>query len=710
MVQPIDLDCSKTSTAHATNDSCPAPVAPPRVNGSLSAHQGADRSLPTFSSVALQSEIARSLATDGDARTVLQSCAETIAQHSGVALTRLWVIEAGVMNLQASAGLHVNQDDARAQVPVGQFSVGHIARTRESLLTNSILDQPHVHDKEWSRREGMTSFAGCPLLVENELVGVLALFDRKPIPAPTYVALTETAPDIALAIKRHLPGHASGPLVAGLHAEDAVIVSTPDGVIADWNRGAEKTFGYRRHEAIAMPLAILVPEDCADEHRDIMARAARGEQVARPDTMRRHKSGRNLDVRLSVSPLRDLAGAPLGAVTVAHDLADLKRLQQQFCAAQKNEVFGQLASGVAHDFNNLLTVILGYCEIVINRLALNDPLRDLLGEIHKAGQRAETLTRQLLAFSRKNLIEPKVLDLNAVVSDTEKMLRRLIGEDVLMTTIFAPTLKPVKLDPGQMQQVVLNLAVNARDAMPNGGRLTIETANVSLNEAYAASHPNVLPGDYVLFAMSDTGVGMSPAICARIFEPLFTTKGPGKGTGLGLTTVHSIVAQAGGHIQVYSEFGRGTTFRIYLPQVEDPVLSSQSYSHLRTIPRGNETVLLVEDEDSVRKLAHHVLELSGYKVLQAANGEEALSLAHGHAGPIHLLLTDVVMPHLGGRLLADRLLLIKPQAKVLFLSGYTNDAIVRHGVLESELAFLQKPFTTGALAQKVREVLDTPPR
>jgi CheY-like chemotaxis protein len=345
---------------------------------------------------------------------------------------------------------------------------------------------------------------------------------------------------------------------------------------------------------------------------------------------------------------------------------------------------------------------------VLNRLPAGDPLRDLLSEIEKAGRRGESLSKQLLTFNREKTIEPKVLDLNAVVSDTDKMLRRLIGEDILMTTVLAPQLRPVQIDPGQVQQIILNLAVNARDAMPRGGRLTIETENVALDEAYAAAHPHVQPGEYVLLALSDTGVGMPPAVKAHIFDPLFTTKGPGKGTGLGLTIVKSIVNQYGGHIEVYSEVGRGSSFKIYLPQAEEAMFPSKSNPQLRTIPRGTETVLLVEDEDSVRSLAKHVLELSGYQVLDAGDGEAALQLADAYSGPIHLLVTDVVMPQLGGRLLADRLVQRKPQLKLLFLSGYTNEAVVRHGVLESEYAFLQKPFTTAALAQKVRDVLDQP--
>ena len=659
------------------------------------------------SSLILQGELSKILAKKHDERNALQACAEAVVRQTGIALTRIWLFQDGVLTLQASAGLFIETDDERARIPIGQFSIGHIARTRQPLLTNSILDHPHIHDKEWCQREGLTAFAGCPLLVGNALEGVIVMFDKKPIPKEIFETLKDAARDIARAVKPTRPSVAldspAAPLGMNPDAEHAIIITTPDSVIVDWNCGAEKLFGYRRAEAVGQSLDFLVLPEQLGDHIDLMQQAEKGGPVSRTETSRYHKSGQLVDVRLTVSALRDAAGDVVGIITVAHDLAEVKLLEQQYCIAQKMEVFGQLAGGVAHDFNNLLTVILGYSEIAIGRLTPNDSIREMLSEIYKAGTRAETLTRQLLAFSRKKVIEPKILDLNAVVSDTEKMLRRLIGEDILMTTLFAPTLKPVKVDLGQMQQVILNLAVNARDAMPRGGRLTIETANITLDETYSF----LQPGEYVYFAISDTGVGMTDAIKARIFEPLFTTKGPGKGTGLGLTTVNTIVNKYGGHVEVSSEVGQGTTFKIYLPQAQEPV-SSKSYPQMRTIPRGSETILLVEDEDSVRTLAKHVLELNGYKVLESMSGEQALRIATAHAAPIQLLLSDVVMPQPCGMPLAERLLAIKPELKILFLSGYTDDAVQRYGVLDSGFAFLQKPFSTIALIQKVRDVLDGP--
>jgi PAS domain S-box-containing protein len=410
-------------------------------------------------------------------------------------------------------------------------------------------------------------------------------------------------------------------------------------------------------------------------------------------------------VRRRIEPDTDATGRVVRLVGVSQDITAWRRLEEQFRQAQKMEAVGTLAGGVAHDFNNLLTVINGYSDLLLSDLEPGDPMRELLVEIHKAGVQGALLTRQMLMFSRQQVVEPKVLDLNAVIADTEKMLRRLIREDIILTTALAPSLAAVKSDPGQLEQVLMNLSVNARDAMPHGGRLTIETRNVTLDETYNRMHPQVRPGEYVLLAVSDTGTGMDPQTKARVFEPFFTTKGAGKGTGLGLAVVHGVVTQGEGHIEVYSEVGQGTTFKLYLPAVKEQLKSGKSVHGLDPMPRGSETLLLVEDEDAVRALARHVLTACGYTVLEAADGRDAVQVAERHAGSIDLVVSDVVMPHLGGRQLVERLVAVRPGMKVLFLSGYTDYAVVRHGVLEADHAFLQKPFTPTALAQKVRDVL-----
>ena len=384
----------------------------------------------------------------------------------------------------------------------------------------------------------------------------------------------------------------------------------------------------------------------------------------------------------------------------------LRQSEERLRQGQKMEAVGRLAGGVAHDFNNLLTVITSYSDLLLEDLALDDPKRDDVGEIRKAAEGAAALTRQLLAFSRQQVLEPKVLDLKAIVTGTEKLLRRLIGEDVQLTTALAPDLGAVKADPVQLEQIIINLAVNARDAMPTGGRLTIEAANVEMDEVYVRSHAPARPGHYVMLAMSDTGIGMDEQTKARIFEPFFTTKERGKGTGLGLATAYGIVKQAGGFIWVYSEPGRGTSFKVYLPRVDEPVEPAVARTATAEPGRGTETVLVVEDAASVRMVTRQVLERYGYAVLEAPNGDTALRLAAKHHGPIHLLLTDVVMPGLSGRQLAEQLAQLRPDMKVLYVSGYGDSAVVHHGILEAGVAYLQKPFTPESLARRVRDALD----
>ena len=384
----------------------------------------------------------------------------------------------------------------------------------------------------------------------------------------------------------------------------------------------------------------------------------------------------------------------------------LRKSEEQLRQSQKVEAIGRLAGGIAHDFNNLLTIINGYTELLLARLPPQDRTSRDINEIRKAGMRAASLTRQLLAFSRKQILEPKVLDMNAIVVELEKMLRRLIGEDVRLTIVQAPGLRRIKADPGQIEQVIMILVVNARDAMPQGGNLTLETANVDLDEAYAGRHVGVRSGAYILLAVSDTGSGIDKESMSHIFEPFYTTKGPGKGTGLGLSTVYGIVKQSGGNVWAYSEPGRGTTFKIYLPQAEGTVDRQSRDGQRAGIARGSETLLLVEDQKELRELVREMLEMNGYTVVAAGDGLEALEICQRHEGRIDLMLSDVVMPQMGGRELAQRLATLRPEMKVLYMSGYTSNAIVHHGILDPGTMLLQKPFTPDGLARKVREVLD----
>ena len=389
-------------------------------------------------------------------------------------------------------------------------------------------------------------------------------------------------------------------------------------------------------------------------------------------------------------------------------LEALHNTEKQLVQSQKLEAVGRLAGGISHDFNNLLTVILGYSDISKRNLKEGDPLKRNLEEITKASERAASLTRQLLAFSRKQVMQPKVFDLNTVVTDLEKMLRRMIGEDVELRVSPGSDLGNIKADPVQLEQVIMNMVVNARDAMPKGGKLSIETSNVYLDESYAREHVSVVPGDYVMLAISDTGCGMDEETRLRIFEPFFTTKESGKGTGLGLSMVYGIVRQSGGNIWVYSEEGRGTTFKIYFPRVTAEAEEYKRATQTSDVPKGSETILLVEDAEWVRTLARQVLETAGYRVLEAGSAETAITLCENINGDkIDLLLTDVVMPGMSGNDMSRVLLTKQPGMPVLYMSGYTDDAIVQHGVLEPGINFLQKPFSPGALASKVREVLDT---
>jgi len=488
-----------------------------------------------------------------------------------------------------------------------------------------------------------------------------------------------------------------------------ILITDPnqkDNPIIFVNSGFERMTGYGLAESLGKNCRFLQGKETDHETVGELRTAIAEGRSCSVEILNNRKDGTSFWNQLTVSPVLGPTGKLAHFVGVQTDVSQRRRLEEQYHQAQKMEAIGQLAGGVAHDFNNLLTVINGYCDLILNQFDLSDSMRELLMEIHKAGERAGTLTRQLLAFSRQQVLAPKVLNLNDIVNDTEKMLRRLIGEDVVLATKLSPNLGRVKADPGQIEQVLMNLAVNARDAMTHGGSLTIETQSVTLDQSYCKPFADLEPGKYVLLAVSDTGCGMDEAIKSRIFEPFFTTKRQGKGTGLGLATVHGIVKQSRGHVAVYSEVGLGTTFKVYLPQVSGPLTNIRADVPSVAMPTGTATILLVEDEDAVRALAMNILSSCGYRMIEATNGKDALLLAEKEPGPIHLLISDVVMPHLGGRALAEQVISKRPECRTLFLSGYTDDAIIRHGVLGAEFAFLQKPFSPSTLAQKVRSVLD----
>jgi PAS domain S-box-containing protein len=478
------------------------------------------------------------------------------------------------------------------------------------------------------------------------------------------------------------------------------IVVTVEGVIREANPGMTDILGYPLDELLGRPVTDFIP---AELHAEVARRVREGVE-GRYEFEVRRKDGRTILLEATTKNL-PVGGRP-GRISAVRDITSLRSLEHQLRQAQKMEAVGRLAGGVAHDFNNLLTAIFGYAELLAEDLPSDHPGREDLKEIRTAATRASALTRQLLAFSRQQVLQPVVLNLNDVVENVDKMLHRLLGEDVELESHLARDLGNVRADAGQIEQVIMNLTVNARDAMPTGGKITIETANVDLDAGYADRHQPVLPGRFVMLAVSDTGTGMDETTKAKVFEPFFTTKEAGKGTGLGLATVYGIVKQSGGYIWLYSEPSQGATFKIYLPRVDAPRDAPVGIPEPGGTVAGTETILVAEDDPLLLPLAHELLTKLGYRVLGARNPAEALAAARSHEGEIDLLVTDVVMPGGGGFHLAQQLLAERPTLRVLYMSGYTDEAVVRHGLLERGTNYLQKPFTPGVLARRVRDALD----
>jgi PAS domain S-box-containing protein len=512
---------------------------------------------------------------------------------------------------------------------------------------------------------------------------------------------------------------AKGQLKSALHTSEntvmallqsssqAILGVDEQGRIVLTNTRTEEIFGYTADELIGAPIESLLPPSVRGVHT-----RHRTEYFTRPrvrpmgigmELSGLRKDGAEFPVEVSLSNVQTEEG--LFAIAFVTDITQRKRMEEQLLHSQKMEAVGRLAGGVAHDFNNMLTIIAGYNRMILDRLSPQDSLSGYAEEVLKAADRATALTQQLLAFSRRQIMKPRVIDANALILTTEKMLRRLIGEDIDLAINLAPGVGNIRVDPGHLEQAVFNLAANARDAMPGGGRLIIETGSAHLDETYVRTHAGVRPGDYVMIAVSDNGLGMDAETKRHIFEPFFTTKEAGKGTGLGLATVYGIVKQSGGDIWVYSEPAKGTTFKMYFPVVAEAAETAEGGA-TRPQSRGTETILLAEDEDGVRTLASTMLEQRGYTVLKAKDAREALEIAAAHRGDIALLVTDVIMPNKSGRQLAEELLRSRPSLKVLFLSGYTENTVVHHGVLEEGVDFLAKPFSHDTLARTVREILD----
>ncbi|HEU4699302.1 MAG TPA: PAS domain S-box protein [Gemmatimonadales bacterium] len=490
-------------------------------------------------------------------------------------------------------------------------------------------------------------------------------------------------------------------------ADDAIVSKDLDGTIRSWNPAAERIFGYTAEEMVGDTIFKLIPPELHDEEHELLRRIRLGEHVSHYETSRVRKDGRRIRIALTLSPLRAPDGHLVGASAIKRDITAQRALEAQLQQALRMEAVGRLAGGIAHDFNNLLTVIGGMTGLVLRRLPAESREHRELAQVVQAADRAASLTQQLLAFSRRQMTEQEPLVVNDVVTGMEPMLRRLLGEQIVLHSLLRQDLGQVRANRGQLEQVVMNLALNARDAMPDGGQLTIETQNVEVAGLLAQELLRLQPGPYVMLSVSDTGVGMDPVTQASIFEPFFTTKGPGHGTGLGLATVYSIVQHAGGGVYVYSEPGHGSVFKVYLPRIfaeaphppATPPIAPSAPAGRRT------TVLLAEDEPGVRAFTRQVLEEAGYEVLPAESGEAALVIAAAHQGTIDLLLTDVVMPGINGRVLGERLRATRPDIAVLYMSGYTDDVVVRTGVVTVGAAFIQKPFSPAQLLERIRAAL-----
>jgi PAS domain S-box-containing protein len=597
-------------------------------------------------------------------------------------------------------------------IPIDQDPIAQSLLTTKTplVLDNTLSDQYSAPIRELLRQRGIASMLVLPLVIEDETVGSLSFGMLKP-----HVFSTEEV-DLAQSVADQVSGALARAWLGEKHRQlstaieqtaESVVITDMEGMITYVNPAFEQVTGYSQDEAIRQKVNILKSGKQDDDfYRELWETISAG-QVWHGHIVNKKKDGTLYTDETTITPVRNEGGDIVNYVAVQRDVTRELQMEEQLRQSQRMEAIGQLTAGIAHDFNNLLTAINGFAELIQQQVSPDSPAYEMTGKILRSGQHAAELIRQLLAFSRKQVIQPQTLNLNTTVDNVDKMLQRIISETIEVDIVLAPDLWPIEADPAQMEQVVINLVVNARDAMPDGGKLTIETANVFLDDDYIANHLGAELGEHILLSVSDTGYGMSEEVQAHIFEPFFTTKEVSEGTGLGLSTVFGIVKQNGGNIWVYSEEGMGATFKIYLPRAEKAVVSSSQPDRANDLPRGTETILLVEDETMVRELAAQALRWQGYTILEAPNGPEALRLAKEHHKEIHLLLTDVVMPQMSGKVLADQMGDLYPSIKVLFTSGYTDKAIVNHGVLTSDIMFIQKPFSPIDLTRKVREVLDS---
>ena len=650
-----------------------------------------------------------------DSEEALDEILAAFLDAAGTSLGAIYLVDAdGRLSLRAQIGYN-SADDQPGTTFFGHGEVLHLAMELGEPIGVPSARLPQDVAADLLARARVESMLITPLVSGEERLGVIVIGSANGNLGADWIAFAKA---VGFQLSQTIT---LGRTVARLAASEQRFRDLVEGLDAivweadaqTWqfsfvSRRAEELLGYPIEQWLAEP-AFWTNRIHPDDREQVVALCLAAVAEGRDHAFEYRivtADGRQIWVReiVHVVPGGQGQARRLRGLTV--DITEQKRLEEQFRQSQKMEAVGRLAGGVAHDFNNLLTAITGYCEILLSEHEPQHTRRGDIEQIKCAADRASALTQQLLAFSRRQTLAPRVLGLNATVAGIDKLLRRVIGEDIDLITVLASALGHVKADPGQIEQVIMNLAINARDAMPHGGKLLIETANVELDSVYASRHIAVRPGPYVLLAISDTGSGIDAETLSHIFEPFFTTKEHGKGTGLGLSTVYGIVKQSGGNIWVYSERGYGTTFKIYLPRVAESVESPQARNASLRPTHGSETILLVEDDETVRTLVLTILQRKGYMVLEAQHGMEAIMIAQRHKGQIRLLITDVVMPAMSGPELARRLALVYPCMKVLYISGYTDSAIVHRGVLEADTLFLQKPFTPSDLARKVREVLD----
>jgi PAS domain S-box-containing protein len=656
------------------------------------------------------------IASSLDLDEVLREIARAAAQLMEAPVVGVWVADeaAGTLEVRAFSDDRLGATYPRRSIGLGEGLPGWVATHRQPLIVADVFEDGRALEPAWFRQHGLRSAYIVPIVHQGVLLGVLALNGPAPfeLDAEDRELLESFAGQAALAIRNarlYEDARGARDFLRSIaeHSPAGIVTTDVRGRITYFSPRAEELLGYRSGELLGRPVAEF-QRGGPEAARTLMRRLREEGRIREHETEILARDGRWIECRFSLALLRDAAGTTIGTLAILEDTSERKRLEAQLRQAQKMEAVGRLAGGIAHDFNNLLAVIMGHSDLIKSVLRKGDALAHDVEQIRRASERAASLTRQLLAFSRRQFLQPQVIDVNTLVGNLATMLHRLIGEDIQLDLRLDPAAGRVSADPGQLEQVVMNLTVNARDAMPQGGQLTLETGPAMLDHAFVMAHPGSSAGAHVRLSIRDTGCGMGPEVLSHLFEPFFTTKEPGRGTGLGLSTVYGIVKQHRGYIDVQSEPGQGSTFSVYLPRVDAKPAAERATPRERLRPGGRETALFVEDEVALRDLMHRVLTKGGYTVLAAGDGLEALALVEGHQGRIDLVVTDVVMPRMSGPELATRLRARDPAIRLLYVSGYTADQLRSQTDLGADATLLPKPFTSDGLLRKVREVLDRP--